>query len=51
MPQLDRDMCSEHFDSLLQLSTRIMDPKPELRPVLSEVLRMIATNGASCIIR
>ena len=40
-------MCSEHFDSLLQLSTRMMDPKPELRPVLSEVLRMIASNGVS----
>ena len=40
-------MCSEHFDSLLQLSTRMMDPKPELRPVLSEVLRMVATNGVS----
>ena len=32
---------------MLQLSTRMMDPKPELRPVLSEVLRMIASNGVS----
>merc|ERR1719197_1530570 len=44
---LDRGMCSEHFDSLLQLATRMTDPKPDLRPVLSEVLCMIATNGAS----
>ena len=47
LPQLDRGMCTEHFDSLLQLATRMTDPNPDLRPVLSEVLCMIATNGAS----
>ena len=45
--QLDRGMCIEHFDSLLQLATRMMDPNPDLRPVLSEVVCMVATNGAS----
>ena len=44
---LDRGICSEHFDSLLQLAQRMTNPKPELRPVLSEVVRVIAANGAS----
>ena len=47
LPQLDRGICSEHFDSLLQLAQRMTNPKPELRPVLSEVVRVIAANGAS----
>ena len=40
-------MCTEHFDSLLQLATRMTDPNPDLRPVVSEVVCMVATNGAS----
>lgn len=44
---LDRGMCSKHADSLLQLATRMTDPTPDLRPALSEVLRVIAADGAS----
>ena len=47
LPQLDRGICSEHFDSLLQLAKRMTNPRPELRPVLSEVVRVTAANGTS----